>query len=201
MKEGGNGQYVQVNKTRIDERLKEYCADQRVLGFNVDSIDRLTEIRVSTAKVDRVLKDEKTANDWEAVMEDYIKEVEATNCTPNEYFKDRSLESKKHKTTMYRYFERFEGYFATKQKVYGDGAKELSMLESLHTYIDLNPTEKSGEECLQLVYDALHQDAIGAVVDVFFNRSDSKKYCVWLNGPTSSGKSSFNKCFSRIFCC
>ena len=42
-------------------------------GFNVDAMDRLPKIRVSTAKVDRVQKDEKTANDFEAILDDYIK--------------------------------------------------------------------------------------------------------------------------------
>ena len=74
------------------------------------------------------------------------------------------------------------------------------MLESLLAYIEKNPTEQTGVECLQLVFDALHQDAIEAVVETFFLRVDRKKHCVWLNGPASSGKSSFINCFKRIVC-
>ena len=75
------------------------------------------------------------------------------------------------------------------------------MIDSLEAYVALNPTEESGQECLQHVYDALHQDAINAVVDHFFQRVDNKKHCVWLNGATSSGKSTFISCFRRIFSC
>ena len=105
MREGGNGGYVQINKAKIDIRLQEYCSDNRVTGFNVDAMDRLTEIKVRTARIDRVQVEEKTANDFEAIMEEYVREVEETNCTPAEFFKERSIVSKKHKITMYRYFD------------------------------------------------------------------------------------------------
>jgi hypothetical protein len=107
----------------------------------------------------------------------------------------------KHKSTMYRHYNKFKDYYSIKQEVYGDGAEERSMHESLHSYISKNPTVQNGQECLQIVYDTLHKDILDAVVDTFFKRIDTKKHCVWLTGSTSSGKSSFITCFKRIFCC
>ena len=85
--------------------------------------------------------------------------------------------------------------------MYGDGAEEWSLQESLDHYIEKNPTNKTGVECLQIVDGALHDKAIRAVVNTFFRRKDRKKYCCWLNGFTSSGKSEFIKCYKQIFCC
>ena len=70
------------------------------------------------------------------------------------------------------------------------------MQESLDNFIESNPCEKSGAECLGIVDAALHSEAVRAVVDSFFLRKDTKKHAIWLNGRTSSGKSEFISCYS-----
>jgi hypothetical protein len=108
----------------------------------------LLDIRVNIAKVEKVHKEEKDGNNWNDIFLSYIKEMEVTNCKPAEYFKERALVCLRHKTTMYRHMAKFKEYWITKQEVYGDGAEERSMEESLQVYIAENPTELSGQECL-----------------------------------------------------
>ena len=58
MLEGGYGKYEQINTTRIDERLKDFCSDPRVIGLNVPAIDALTTIRVSIDRMKKVEKED-----------------------------------------------------------------------------------------------------------------------------------------------
>ena len=102
---------------------------------------------------------------------------------------------------MYRHVAKFDEAYEIKNRFYGDGAEELTLIESLDKYLEANIIEDTGPKCLEIVDVALHNEAIRAIVDCFFNREDEKKYCVWLRGATSSGKSKLIKCMRDIFCC
>ena len=52
-----------------------------------------------------------------------------------------------------------------------------------------------------MVIDAGHYNAVKAIIDTFFFRKDKKKWCVWLHGKTSSGKSSLIARMKPIFSC
>ena len=84
-------------------------------------------------------KQEPKRNNWEFIEQDYINEVEATNCTPDEYFRERNPTSAVHKTTMYRHMKKFDAAYEARNRVLGDGAKEQSLLDSLEYYITDNP--------------------------------------------------------------
>ena len=81
---------------------------------------------------------------WQAVEEEYWDELEATNCTPEEFFKDKMIVSKVHRATMYRHIKVFDLAYETKNRVMGDGAKILSMFDSLEHYLADNPQTLSG---------------------------------------------------------
>ena len=102
---------------------------------------------------------------------------------------------------MYRHVKHFDEAYEIKNRFYGDGSEELTMIESLEKYLEANVIEDTGSRCLEIVDTALHNEAIRAIVECFFHREDDKKYCVWLRGETSSGKSKLIKCMRDIFCC
>ena len=52
-------------------------------------------------EVEKQLKDKEH---WDYIFHDYIKEVEATNVTPMEYFKEKALVCMNYKKVMYRHF-------------------------------------------------------------------------------------------------
>ena len=54
MREMGHGKYVQINKTKITEKLKEFCSDPRVIGTNTAAIDELTKIQVSIDRMKNI---------------------------------------------------------------------------------------------------------------------------------------------------
>ena len=102
---------------------------------------------------------------------------------------------------MYKHYDQFEKFFRIKQNVLGDGAEHESLLDSLDYYIEKHKIELDGEECLNTVTEAGHFEAIKAIVDTFFFRKDTKKFCVWFHGKTSSGKSTIIKMMMEIFSC
>ena len=81
---------------------------------------------------------------WEAIEEEYYDELIARNCTPDQFFEDKILVSKPHRTTCFRHMKRFDLAYETKNRVIGDGAKVLSMFDSLEHYIADNPQMLSG---------------------------------------------------------
>lgn len=201
LKQGGYGKYRVINITRIEERLSQFCSDPRVEGTNVEAQDELSDIRTKIEKMKQIEKELKDKENWDSIFNEYIQKLEADNSTPAEFFSETAKICMNHKRTMYKHYNKFKEFYAIKQEVYGDGAEDWNLKESLEHYIENNPTDKNGVECLQIVDDALHDKVIRAVVNTFFKRKDTKKYCVWLNGLTSSGKSEFIKCYKQIFSC
>ena len=61
---GGHGKYEMVDFRTIDARLREFCADERVEGHNMEAIDELVRIRVGIDKVKEVRKVEKDSGNW-----------------------------------------------------------------------------------------------------------------------------------------
>jgi hypothetical protein len=53
-----------VDFRTIDARLREFCADERVEGHNMEAIDELVRIRVGIDKVKEVRKVEKDSGNW-----------------------------------------------------------------------------------------------------------------------------------------
>ena len=148
LKSGGYGKYSVINITRIDDRLCEYCADPGVKGLNTSAEDELNAIRT---KIDTMKQVEKQLNDkehWDYIFHDYLKELEAHNCTPIEYFTEKALICMNYKKVMYRHFTKFKEFYAIKQEVYGDGAEERSLQESLDHFLESHNNDKSGAECL-----------------------------------------------------
>ena len=75
-------------------------------------------------QVENQLKDKEH---WDFIFHDYIKNVEATNCTPAEYFNEKALICINYKKVMYQHFKKFKEYYDIKQEVYGDGAESRSL--------------------------------------------------------------------------
>ena len=94
------------------------------------------------------------------VQRQYWDAVEKTNCTPKQFFLDNIRLSETFRETAYTNWKQFEDYFNIKQTLYGDGAEDLTMEESLEAYLTNNPIEKSGPECLEIVSDAGHRGAL-----------------------------------------
>ena len=75
------------------------------------------------------------------------------------------------------------------------------MQQSLDLFLAKHELPVSEDECLEMVNAAGHGKCLKAVHETFFVSSDSKKYVVWLNGVTSSGKTKFIDRMNLIFNC
>ena len=62
---------------------------------------------------------------------------------PKDFFSTRAKGCKVYRNCMYNHYTEFKGFYETKQEVWGDGAEDLSVFESLYNYMDKNPCKES----------------------------------------------------------
>jgi len=76
------------------------------------------------------------------------------------------------------------------------------VFEMLDHYISMHSIDLD-KDYLKIIRDAGHESLVRAVVRILFMRKpeDNKRFAIWLNGPTSAGKSKFIRRLQEILVC
>ena len=86
-------------------------------------------------------------------------------------------------------------------EVFAAEPDRVSLYETLHGYLDQQVKPPNGTDCVQTIETAHHGEVLQAIYKTFFKRANQKKWCVWLKGVYSTGKSTVIRFLEEIFSC
>ena len=75
------------------------------------------------------------------VKKEYIIALEDKNECYLDFFREKAKLCWVYKDIMYSHMDKFKAMYEIKQEVYGDGAEELTLQESLSIFLENNPIE------------------------------------------------------------
>lgn len=96
--------------------------------------------------------------------------------------------------------DRFNKDYEAYMEWFADPKPSIPLEQTLDDYLAKLPVPLDGSSCIQTIKRAGHEQVLNAIYRTFFKRVDSKKWCIWLCGQRSSGKSSATRLLEEIFC-
>jgi len=97
--------------------------------------------------------------------------------------------------------ERLSKDYESFMAVFADPLDPVPLEQTLDEYLAKLPEQLDGASCIQAIKAAMHEEVLQAIYRTYFKRADSKKWCIWLYGRRSSGKSSVIRLLEEIFSC
>ena len=98
-------------------------------------------------------------------------------------------------------YDRLNKDYESFMEVFADPLDPVPLEQTLDEYLGGLPNQLDGANCIQAVREAGHEEVLEALYRTFFKRVDNKKWCIWLCGQRSSGKSSVIRLLEEIFSC